>query len=145
MSFLCHLPRVFSSTNLPMINFLWGSVTWKWFLQQQSRNTHSTRCSHQSEQWQSAHALGRAEVVFISFFHSNDLNTCNSKGDTKAWQKTSVSFGTLKSWQFCHCCHTHFLTEFFTISKCLSSNQCSECISTEVFLSCGCPPTEKTQ
>lgn len=46
---------------------------------------------------ESANALGRAEVVFISFFHSNNLNTCNSKGDTKAWQKTSAGFGTLKS------------------------------------------------
>lgn len=145
MSFLCHPPRVFCSTNLPMINFLWGSVTWEWLLQQQSRNTDSAHCSHQSEQWQSAHALGRAEVVFISFFHSNNLKTHISKGDTKAWQKTSVGFGILKSWEFCHCCHTHFLTDFFTISKYLSSNQCSECISTEIILSYGCPPTEKAQ
>lgn len=62
---------------------------------------------------ESAHALGRAEVVFISFFHSNNLKTHISKGDTKAWQKTSVGFGILKSRQFCHCCHTHFLTDFF--------------------------------
>lgn len=43
-------------------------------------------------------------------------------------------------WQFCH---VHFLTDFFTISEHLSSNQCSECIPTEIFLSYGCPPPEK--